>query len=75
MWQRLFHKDWRTYLEKNIGYVAAGRPASTSARVFYGKYKISVTINGKVVATRYAPIKKSQGKLNLRIPVLETVVG
>ena len=62
-------------MEKNVGNIAEGRPVSTSARVFYGQYKTSVTINGKVVAARDVTIKKSEGKLDVNISVLETVVG
>ncbi|XP_067939969.1 anti-sigma-I factor RsgI6-like [Watersipora subatra] len=75
MWQRLFHNEWRSNIVKKVGTVPPGRDVSVSERVFYGKYKVTTSINGQTYSTRYVTINKSQGKKTLRIPLAEPVIG
>ena len=60
---------------KKVGDLQIGKSVQTTSRVFYGQYKISVSVNGKVVTTRNVSIKKSERKKNLKIDLLQTVIG
>lgn len=74
MWQRLFHTDWRSNIDISLGSLKAGEKVSSKRRVFYGRYEISVSIDGVNLHTEKVSVSKGQpGILNIQLS--QNVVG
>ena len=67
MWQRLFHQQWRTNVVNKVGNIKQGKRESTWVKAFYGDYKVSVSVGGKVVTSRDVNIRKEKGSEHLNI--------
>ena len=70
MWERLFHTDWRSNLDVNIGAVSSGTSETLSERVFYGDYKITaLSGTGAVLTQQTVSMAKSAGSLSVSLAI------
>lgn len=70
MWERLFHTDWRSNVDVNIGPVTSGTVQSISERVYYGDYKISALNEaGGVIDEATVTMTKSSGSASVSLSV------
>lgn len=70
MWQRLFHRDWRSRTKLNIPVIAAGNKIRRISKVFHGEYQVVVAVGGvKVHEERVSVKKNNQRPTSLNITI------
>ena len=69
MWERLFHKIWRSRAKFNIPEIQVGANVKKTLNAFHGEYQVVVTVGGVKVREERVTVRKNQGPTNLNLNI------